>query len=200
MRVKRQRVQVYLLPKEAQALAAHAEPSHSTMSKLARKAVIAWLRAEGLPEASERPAGDEQEEEGPKVRRVGVRVSERLFARLTAAAQDFGQTPAGWASSLLAHALDGDPLTRHDERIALERLSEELAAIGNNLNQIARALNVDVKLTGVADAARLDVALIRRCLELVEATASTVTGVLDASRQTYRRRINLAANERTVAT
>ena len=49
--------------------------------------------------------------------------------------------PSRWISSLVQTALMKEPVLMEAELLALEESNRELAALGRNLNQIARALN-----------------------------------------------------------
>jgi hypothetical protein len=183
---KRTRVQVYLSPPSAARLSALAFRGKVTVSSVVRRALTEWLRSHADHNPAERSPSLDQKPDGPKACRVGVRVAERHFALLVKAGEDYGQTPAGWCSSLLSHVLDGQPLTRRDELRALQESNRQLRACGNLLNQVARALNVDLKESIEADAGRVDPSLIRRSLALIESTSARVSDLLDSNRPAYR--------------
>ena len=73
---------------------------------------------------------------------VGVRfkASERVL--LSEAARQRATTPAGWLRSLALVHLTRRPQWNADEVEGLREVFKELRRIGNNVNQIARALNV----------------------------------------------------------
>lgn len=74
---------------------------------------------------------------------VRLRTEDRLL--LDARAQARGMRPATYASVLLrAHLRNLTPLPK-DELLALKRSIGELASIGRNINQIAKALNEGAK-------------------------------------------------------
>lgn len=50
-------------------------------------------------------------------------------------------TPSRWAASLIQSNLTGQPVMTKVELAELQTSSRELAAIGRNINQIAKALN-----------------------------------------------------------
>ena len=185
--MKAQRLQVYL-PRDISAiLCGIACSERTTASALARRVVVGWL-ASNAPQARIEAAGGANHS-GPMVRshKVGVRVSEPVFERLESVATTYGQTPAGWAASLLAHVLLDRPLFRHDELTALRESNRQLWSAGVLLNQIARACNLECKARGSADASQLPVELIAECLSAVRHTSDRVTAVLEGSRQVFRR-------------
>ena len=53
-----------------------------------------------------------------------------------------------WLTRVAIEALERGPATTQTELTELRRSRSELAAIGRNLNQIARALNIDALSTG----------------------------------------------------
>jgi len=78
-------------------------------------------------------------------KQVSVRFRDDERAALAAAAKSAGMTPANWVRSLALVHLAGKPQWNPAELEALRALFRELNAIGNNINQIARALNVAVQ-------------------------------------------------------
>jgi Ribbon-helix-helix protein, copG family len=194
---KRARLQVYLPPHAAAQLHVLAARGQVTISSVVRRALLAWLRADAGCDDAERPPSVDPRPDGPKVCRIGVRVSEPLFDCLAMVAVDYGQTPAGWCSALLSHVVDGRPLIRRDELRALEDASRQLRACGNLLNQVAHALNLDLKQGIEADAGRVDPSLIRRSLLLIESTSARVSDLLDSNRQAYRCADGLALDSQT---
>ncbi len=76
---------------------------------------------------------------------VGVRLKPAERAALAEAAQSHGTTPANWLRSLALVHLARRPQWNAAELHELRELFRELRAIGNNVNQIARALNVAVQ-------------------------------------------------------
>jgi hypothetical protein len=115
---------------------------------------------------------------------------------LAVTARDHGQTPAAWTAALLGHCLLDQPILRGDESIALTDATRHLAAIGVLLNQVARALNTQVKSSGSADARALPLDLIERCGAQIRSTTQAAHRLMDASRQAYRRADAVAEVER----
>jgi hypothetical protein len=105
---------------------------------------------------------------------VTVRLRERERELLIAAAQARGMPVAAYLRSLAVVHLAGRPQWSAAEAEALRELGGELRRIGNNVNQIARALNVAVHKgeypagqgTEAKEAARLVRAELRRLLAI----------------------------------
>lgn len=73
---------------------------------------------------------------------VGVRFKASERALLAQVARSRATTPAGWLRSLALVHLTRRPQWNADEVEGLREVFKELRRIGNNVNQIARALNV----------------------------------------------------------
>ena len=82
---------------------------------------------------------------GTSGRKVMVRLKEEERSSLLEAARDRNTTPANWLRSLALAHLSQRPQWNEAEVKALRDVYIELRRIGNNLNQIARALNVAVQ-------------------------------------------------------
>lgn len=75
---------------------------------------------------------------------IGIRLKTAERRALNEAAEAHGTTPANWVRSLAIVHLAGVPQWNPTELEALRELAREVAAIGNNVNQIAHAANVAV--------------------------------------------------------
>lgn len=84
---------------------------------------------------------------GASGHQVLVRLKDEERLALLRAAMERGTTPANWLRALAIAHLSGKPQWSNAEEKALRQMGEELRRIGNNVNQIARAINVAV-LTG----------------------------------------------------
>lgn len=78
-------------------------------------------------------------------RQVSVRFKDAEREALAAAAGVRGTTPSNWLRSLALVHLTRRPMWSPKEIDALRELAGDIRAIGNNVNQIARALNVAVQ-------------------------------------------------------
>ncbi len=86
---------------------------------------------------------------GPTTGQVNVRLTAREVAALDDHVEktDFDNRTS-WATRALVQAINGSPAMSQTEITDLRRSRSELAAIGRNLNQIARALNIDPQASG----------------------------------------------------
>jgi hypothetical protein len=181
------RVQVYLPQRAFAELQALAARRRQRVSYVVRAATIQWLVNQTGDNAAKAAQDAGEHSVGPRARRVHVRLPETVFARLAAIADDFEQTPAGWTSALLAHVLLNAPLTRHDELAALREATRQLSALGVLLNQVARALNTQLKSGRDFDPAAVPVNLIERCRAEISSVADAAHRVIETNRQVYRR-------------
>lgn len=97
-----------------------------------------------------------------KVRRekvAHIRFSETEFSAVTAAADDAGLSVSAFIRSLSLEGAGVEPFLGPADRAILQLLGKDMAAIGNNLNQVARTLNAGMfvdraDLVGAVDDAR----------------------------------------------
>lgn len=98
----------------------------------------------------QRPSIRELEPDDLK-KQITVRIPNFLMRRLRHKAQAMRMKISPWISCLIQSTVIREPVLTHNQDMQLERSNRELAAIGRNLNQIARAmhqnLNHDVELT-----------------------------------------------------
>jgi len=78
-------------------------------------------------------------------KQIGIRLKAAERRALAEAAEAHGTSPANWVRALAIVHLAGKPQWNPAEVEELRGLFRELRAIGNNVNQIARALNVAVQ-------------------------------------------------------
>lgn len=103
-------------------------------------AALRWLIAEAV--TGDRPSAPRGAGRGVQ---VGVRFKVDERAALADAARAHGTSPANWLRSLAIVHLARRPQWNSAEIDELRSLFRELRAIGNNINQIAHALNVAVQ-------------------------------------------------------
>jgi hypothetical protein len=181
------RLQVYLRPPEHSKFVELARAHGLAPSRFARRVLLTALRSSNNGKtASDRPTGPDRQHLVARGRQVGVRVSETVFAALEATASDYGQTPSGWTAALLAHTLINLPLQRRDELVALRESTRQLWSVGVLLNQVARAINTQIKANGVADAQAVPLGLIEQCRNEIRSTAEAAHRLMDSNRQAYR--------------
>jgi hypothetical protein len=76
-----------------------------------------------------------------EIGRFTVRLPAFLAGRVRSRAGIFKMRPTSWIGALVQSHLMNHPVLAHDAVLAVEQSNRELAAIGRNINQIARALN-----------------------------------------------------------
>lgn len=118
----------------AQAFKAQARGTDGGASAGLRRLVVEAV--EGQPPAAPAGAGLGQQ--------LGVRMKPPERALLAEVARARATSPANWLRSLALAHLTRKPQWNAAELDALRTVARELASIGNNVNQIARALNVAV--------------------------------------------------------
>lgn len=104
-----------------------------------------------LPPLRTEASTDDDASEDPDNEKYEPR-SERLYARLTpteyagvlARATAVGMTPYTWTMRLIRAHLTREPQLDADELRALREATGELSYVGRNLNQVARAVNLNL--------------------------------------------------------
>lgn len=182
----RERLQIYLPPSALAHLRSIAARQQTTTSSTARRLVLSSLAGAGW-RPTEAPQSRQIVCPQHRPHRVHVRLSGAVFEALVAVAGDHGQSPAAWTAAMLAHCLLGRPLQRRDEFQALREATRQLTAVGVLLNQIARALNTQIKSRGVADATSVPIGLIEQCQAEIHHTTEAAHRLMEASLQAYRR-------------
>ncbi|EJT4224696.1 MULTISPECIES: plasmid mobilization protein [Vibrio harveyi group] len=82
----------------------------------------------------------------PKTNQVNIRLSTSDQQKLTKKAQLEGYpNRTKWTTAVVLRALHQEPVLSESEIAALRESNRELAAIGRNLNQIARTLNIEFR-------------------------------------------------------
>lgn len=119
----------------AQAFKQAARTTEGGTSAALRRVVIEAV--EGKPPAAPRGAGAGVQ--------VGVRLKPAERSALAEVARGRSTTPANWLRSLAIVHLSRKPQWNEAEVEALRDLFREVRQIGNNVNQIARAMNVAVQ-------------------------------------------------------
>ncbi|MES2664157.1 MAG: plasmid mobilization relaxosome protein MobC [Pseudomonadota bacterium] len=84
----------------------------------------------------------------PKSEKITVRLSEKDHAAIQQRAQQEGYANrTAWLNNLVQLELNNQAIFTQEEVNALRESNRELAAIGRNLNQIAKALNAQLNAT-----------------------------------------------------
>lgn len=132
--------------------------------------------------------------QGATARQVGVRLKDPERVALLRAAQARRTTPANWLRSLAIVHLGRRPQWSDDETAELRAIGMEVRRVGNNLNQLARTMNVAALAgdypPGQGDAAREGAELLRvelRRLMAIYTGNFDYWGLPDAERPTALR-------------
>lgn len=109
-----------------------------------------------------------------KAGKVTVRLTERERNALLERVQLEGYgNPTKWVTALVRAALHKEPVLTDGEVAALRESNRELAAIGRNLNQVARALNIEFR-----ESDKLKQEAIEKLAERIEQHKELVAGLL----------------------
>lgn len=115
----------------------------AALRRLMIEAMAGHDGAEGLHRAS--PAQQLAPVGVGRGQQIGIRLQAAERQLLDVAARARGTSPANWVRSLAIVHLTNEPQWNPAEVEELRALFRELRAIGNNINQIARALNVAIQ-------------------------------------------------------
>ncbi|ELV8541100.1 plasmid mobilization relaxosome protein MobC [Salmonella enterica] len=120
--------------------------------------------------------------EEPRSDKVTIRLSPNDIHNMTERAKAEGfPSRTTWLTNLVLATLSKEPVLTDAEVNALRGSNRELAAIGRNLNQIARALNVEFR-----DSDKLNKVLIERLLEQIDGHRDKVSNLIDRNMNRWR--------------
>ena len=114
-------------------------------------------------------------------KRVTVRLTDQDFLTLTERArlEGFPSRPS-WVKALIYATLDQEAIVSDKEIMALDRSIRELMAIGRNLNQITRMLNIDFR-----DSNKVTKELIEGLIEQIDLHTDKVAELIQRSVSRY---------------
>jgi hypothetical protein len=135
--------------------------------------------AETKPDATIRLAAPSPEQSS--LERKTVWMPAYLMRGASARAQEKGMSFSRWACSLVQSNLMHNPVLTDPELLMVEAATRELAAIGRNINQIARALDDAYFQT---ERIRLD--KLNELSSKISALRESVGGLVRASRHSWR--------------
>ncbi len=107
-----------------------------TESELLRAIILAAVGEDDRPRQRIEP-----DVERITIERMTVRMPRFLMEATKQRAKATGMAPSRWIASLVQSNLTGQPVMTEAELAALHASARELAALGRNINQIARAIN-----------------------------------------------------------
>ena len=161
-------------------LEAKAELLGMTASDLLR--LLATQATQGVSKIA-RNADETEETQEKNDGRIRFRLNKNEHQKLREQAEQCGMSITNYSALLIRAKLTGASIPTDAELRALEESNYELMAIGRNLNQIAHALNVKIKMNGKIDEADQKTVrenLLRDLFAYVEAQQQKVESLLDA--------------------
>lgn len=129
----------------------NAKKNGTTDSKLLALLVNTFLKRNPLPQGKV-----DDTEEGKKVRRVEIGLTANQAEELNKRSVPMGMSGNAYVAALLRTHVKHAPYFSEEELNALREANRQLAALGKNVNQIARALNTSLDNADLARAAELD--------------------------------------------
>jgi hypothetical protein len=105
-------------------------------SELLRAVVLVVIGQDNSDEQLVEPSAEKSD-----INRMMIRLASFLMEAVSARAKTKGMAPSRWVAALVQSHLTGQPVMTDDELAALKASNRELAAIGRNINQIAKVLN-----------------------------------------------------------
>lgn len=146
-----------------------------TESELLRAVVLAVTGEDQTPKPSAptNPAPDEPS-------RMTMRLPRRLLEATKARAKSQGMAPSRWVVALVQSNLNRLPVMTEEQVLDLRASNRELAALGRNLNQIAKALNESFHQS---DRVKLD--QLAELAAAIEQQKQTIRALVRASQQSW---------------
>lgn len=137
-------------------------------------------RVAGIYAEIEAPASEDQQE--TRTRKLTIRLSPSQEKQLSRRAQAEGYpNRTSWVTAMVLAELHNEPVLTDAEVGALRESNRELAAIGRNLNQVAKALNVEFR-----ESDKLKLAGIEAMAARIEQHREQVAGLLSRSMNRWR--------------
>lgn len=134
-----------------------------------------------LGDAGDEPASMRIDPEKVDQDRVTVRLPAFLMEAARNRAKAKGMALSRWFSALAQSNVSAPPVLTTDELAVIEASNRELAAIGRNINQIARALN---EAHFETERVRLD--RLAELSELIKSVRSDIRALIRASRGSWK--------------
>jgi hypothetical protein len=160
-------------PAAKKAFAVRAKQRRMTQSELLRALILTEL---GLIAPPSHPVVAEAE--NVSQRSINVRLAGFLLAAAKDRAAARRMSTSRWIASLVQSNLIRDPVLTEPELLAVQAASRELAAIGRNLNQIARRLN-----DAFYETERVRIDLLSDLAESIKQERQAIRALVRASKQ-----------------
>jgi len=178
MTAQRSLLQARIEPSLKAAFEAHAQAKNLKPSELLRRLVLAELGMQAeLPELNAPPGA-----KSLKVERVMLRLPSFMYAAVRVRAAAKGMVAARWISSLVQSHLAQEPVMTEKEVQMLRAMNRELAAIGRNVNQIAKALNSAV---GDIERGRVSLEDLDKVPSSITVSRKIITNLIRKSQQSW---------------
>ncbi|SHE52226.1 mobilisation protein (MobC) [Modicisalibacter ilicicola DSM 19980] len=154
------------------------------LTEIEKNAWAQFCKANGLRESEmlrrmiQRVAGRvemaEDQEVETRSRKITIRLSPTQERWLVQRARKEGYpSRTSWLTAMVLAELHREPVLADDEISALRESNRELTAIGRNLNQVARAINIEFR-----ESEKLKQDAIEKLIERIEQHKEHVTGLL----------------------
>lgn len=165
------RLHVSLRQYDKERLDAFAASRGLTTSALLRSFIE---RMPGLPEPDRHPPSV------PLTTKITIRLTPDEVAEIDRLARHGGMYRATWLATLARANLAKQPMLTYEERLAVREAARQMAHVGRNLNQMARALNIDA-----IDSERPTLELLRELADQYESLKHEVYELIAASREQW---------------
>jgi hypothetical protein len=153
---------------------------HAKALSLSESDLLRVIVLDALGRAKKTPAIVPPNVEDAETDRMTVRMPAFLLKSVRKQAKAKSMSASRWVASLVQSTLMRDPVMSDVEIEALRASNRELAAIGRNLNQIARALNDNFNETD-----RLKLQLLDVLQESVKDNRAAIRGLVRASQKAW---------------
>lgn len=116
-----------------------------------------------------------------KTNQINIKLPAAKIDEITQRAKQEGfPSRTTWVVSVISQALDNKPVLNDEEANTIRASNRELSAIGRNLNQIARKLNIEFR-----DSDRLSAEAIERLSDAIEQHKTAVATFLEKSQKRW---------------
>lgn len=165
----------------------------ANLSDQEKAALVAFCKAQGITEAElirrllRKILGNFSEDQEPIKKRGSQNFTLRLdgeeIHEIEARAKSEGFSfRTAWATAVIRQALKAVPALTKADAIALRESNRELAAIGRNLNQIARVVNIELE-----NIHSIDARIFPELKKLINNHTETVASYVEASANRWAR-------------
>jgi predicted DNA binding CopG/RHH family protein len=171
-------LQVRVDPALREAFEAHAAAKGLKSSELLRRLVQAELALQGeLQALVAAPTGN-----ALKTERIYLRLPAFIADAVRARASVKGMQSARWVAALVQSHIDQQPVMTAKEVELLRAMNRELAAIGRNVNQVAKQLNSAV---GDIERGRINIESVEKVIPAISLSRKILNSLIRKSQQSW---------------